>query len=612
MTLSAAPNPGRAGRKLHAVVRRYEDLNWPASVNQTILFRGTCAVAFVVVLTVHSKRPPGTVSDRYPGDQPVSNVQSDSIAEHRTEVRWNAGRDIVAGVLITVALVLPWNLSLGLGMPDGSTWLFVPLVVVSLMSWASLAISHLGRGAKRSVSAPAGDQGRARLALNAPYLLMVSAFVVFAYLQVVQFGGTGDVPTGVGPGVIVGAAGALLAAQPPPAGRPDRWQGAVRAIGFSAIGLATAAVLANLYWRTRFPLAALGDETYGGQNIAVIATALAYGAVAWITVLAGLRWLLPGRQSARLATVALGASTVLGTVLVWVLGVGRDIDAFHGIAQITSTAAVGFEGFLPWVVAAAILGPSALWTAWSALPTVDDWRDALRKCLALIALWSIGSAILRIFDIIVAISLDMPFSPYDSVALLAFDVVTAAAALWIRFNANGTALHSAVLSAAAGVLFVLTICRLAVGVGLAPRILYSGEPPGLQDAAYGNMLAQQITSTFDVVVCWLALAVAAIAVIVLQRGGLRTQAQRADPAAPAAPSTPVPAVASTTTAMPTVVGQSVAVPKIVRSTEPATQAVGKGDRKPKITRVLEESTQRFAAGTTYTGTGSTRPPPAER
>ena len=65
-------------------------------------------------------------------------------------------------------------------------------------------------------------------------------------------------------------------------------------------------------------------------------------------------------KASRLATVALGTSTLVAGIVVWVLPVGRDIDAFHGIAQNTSTAGVGFEGYLAWAAAAAIFAPRTL------------------------------------------------------------------------------------------------------------------------------------------------------------------------------------------------------------------------------------------------------------
>ena len=86
-------------------------------------------------------------------------------------------------------------------------------------------------------------------------------------------------------------------------------------------------------------------------------TAVVYGAVALVAVLVASRWLLRSGKAARLATVALGASALVAGIIVWILPVGRDIDAFHGIAQNTSTAGVGFEGYLAWAAAAAIFAP---------------------------------------------------------------------------------------------------------------------------------------------------------------------------------------------------------------------------------------------------------------
>lgn len=546
----------------------------------------------------------------------MTNVQDDTAGVYRSEVRWNVCRDMVAGALLAAALLLPWNLRFGVGVPDGATWLFLPLVAATLSSWTGLVIGNLGRRANRSASAATASPDRLRLALNAPYLMVVSGFVVFAYLQVIQVGGSGTVPAGVGPGLLAGLAGALLAAQPVLPNRSQRLPGAIRAIGFTAAGLAITAFAANLYWRTRFPLEALADGTYSVQNVVVIATTVVYGVVALVTVLVGLRWLLADRLSSQLATAALGAATVLGAVLVWVLGVGRDLDAYHGIAQTTSTVSIGFEGYIAWVAAAAIGASWALWSAPPARKVVQDWRDAVGKCLGLIALWCIGSAVLRVFDLGVSASLDMPYSAYDSVALMAFSVVAGAVALWLRFNLSGDRLHPAVLSAAAAVVFVLVICRIVVGIGLAPRILYAAEPQGLQDAVYGNMLAQQITSTFDVVVAWLALIVTIVAVFVLQLGGLRRRAPVA--AQPTRPADPVGAAAvaepeASTTAVPVPAPPTrqlggIAAPKIARSTDTTPELGAADGRKPKIARVLEESTQRFAAGTTYTGTGPDRPP----
>jgi hypothetical protein len=333
----------------------------------------------------------------------------------------------------------------------------------------------------------------------------------------------------------------------------------------------------------------------------------------------------------------------VGSVLVWTLGVGRDVDAFHGIAQNTSTAAIGFEGYFAWAAAGAILAPLTLLQTLTANPLDKGvWREAARKCLLLIAVWCVGSALLRVFDVIVAISLDLPVSPYDSVALLAFDVVTAVVAVWVRVNFTNSSLHPAVISALCGVLFVLTICRIVVGVGLAPRILYTAPPEGLDTAVYGNTLAHQITSTFDVVLGVLALAVVAAAVLVIQLGGrLRTARATAvaNPKPANANQNPSPRIVRGDAATQRVAAHAAptqqltteqmwappertqklasGAPRIARSEgDVATSAAEEQSTQqlsssaPKISRLLEESTQRFAAGTTYSGSGRQEPPPS--
>ncbi len=207
-------------------------------------------------------------------------------------------------------------------------------------------------------------------------------------------------------------------------------------------------------------------------------------------------------------------------ILVWVLPVGREIDGFHGVAQNTSTAGVGFEGYLAWAAAAAIFAPLTL-------PRVVTnhqidrgvWRVAARKGLLLIALWCLASVLMRATDVIVAAVLHLSRSPYDSAAMAAFDVVTAALAMWLSLNLVNRRLPVAVISSLCGVLLVLSASRIVLGIALSPRI--AGTPAGAGNPVYGNNLAQQITSTFDVVLSGLALCIFAVAIITarfVQRG----------------------------------------------------------------------------------------------
>lgn len=554
--------------------------------------------------------------------------------------RWNVGRDVTAAALLLLALVLPWNVHFGVGVPDSPSWLFDVLVAVTVLSWVAHAHTYLGQRGQRAAHQPVGNTVRA--ALNGPYLLVVAAFVGFAVIEVIRDGGSGDIPAGVGPGLLAGLAGALLAAQPTLLGqdvdtvRLSRWFAAARVSGLVGMGLAVAAVIFNLYWRTHLVLPDIADPDKGKRSVAVIATAVVYGAVPLVVVVSGLRWLTTKTRPAQLATVALGVSVVLGTALVWLIGVGRDIDAFHGIAQSTSTASVGFEAYLVWVGAAAIYAPLALRQAFTRPLAKADWQNAARKCLALAAIWCAGAALLRIFDLVSAISLNLPYSPYDSMALLGFDVIAAVAAVWIRLNLTSAVLHPAVIAAGSGLLFVLALCRIAVGVGLAPRILYTAMPDGFDGTVYGNNLAQQITSTFDVVICWLVLAVVIFVVVphISRLSKVRSAvsatavpdelAPETTTYLPAGAPTPSPADISDDTTthfatastdvwnrnaeVPTIAS---ALPKIARPGQTAAiqqisdrpSQAGSTQSLPRIARVLEESTQRFGAGTTYTGTG---------
>lgn len=516
--------------------------------------------------------------------------------------RWNTVSDITAVVLVIVALFLPWNLYFGLGIPGSNTALFAVLLAVTLLSVIAVAVA----GSWRSTGArfnPA-TAGRARLLLNVPYLLLVLAFVGFDAFETVRFGGSVNVPGGVGPGAWVGIAGALLSAQTavtgartgpvPEGGELTGKYRSARIIGYVSMLGAVLSFGFNLYWRLRYALQnSAGAAAFGKQNIAVIATSVVYGVVALVAVLVASRWLSRNTRASRLATVALGASTLVAGILVWSLPAGRDIDAFHGIAQNTSTAGVGFEGYLAWAAAAAIFAPRALFGHRNTSATEETaWRLAAQNGLLLIAVWCVGSIVLRMTDLAVSVSLNYPFSRYDSIVLAAFDLITALLAIWLRMSlADGTR-SARLVSSLCGLVAALTVARVIVGVVLAPRFADSPNSPALQPV-YGNNLAQQITSTFDVTLCGLALCIFAAAIVTGHLSGrrLRRQARRAArksaarKSAATAPRARVPAAqtappsAAATTRIPT---DSSRAPRIFRGDDSATRQIP--IQRPKIFR----------------------------
>ncbi|MCA2316333.1 hypothetical protein JF775_18640, partial [Mycobacterium sp. WUMAC-025] len=410
--------------------------------------------------------------------------------------------DATAAVLLVVAVFLPWNLYFGVGIPDSNPALFALLLAVTVLAVAALAVA----GSWRSSGARSGPE-RLRLALNVPYLLLVLGFVVFDAYETVRFGGTVTVPGGVGPGAWVGVAGALLSAQAVPAvpagDEYTGWHRSARIIGAVSMLAAVLSFGFNLYWRVRYALQSTsGAAEFGKQNVAVIATAVVYGVVALVAVLVASRWLLQRTRASRLTTVALGASTLIAGILVWILPAGRDLDAFHGIAQNTSTAGVGFEGYLAWAAGAAIFAPRALFGQRNPSPTEESaWRAATRNGLLLIAVWAVGSIAMRLTDLVVGIVLNYPFSRYDSVVLAVFDLVTAALAIWLRRSLAN--LSARLVTSLCGLVVALSVARVIVGVALAPRFAESPNSPA-RHPVYGNDLAQQITSTFDVTLCGLA------------------------------------------------------------------------------------------------------------
>ena len=487
--------------------------------------------------------------------------------------RTNMIRDGVAVALLLLALVLPWNIELGVGIPGSNGLFFVLVIFVTFLAVAAALAPHVG---PFRLAAPQPDVRRTsliRLLLNVAYLVLALGFVGYHLVQTVRDGGTGLVPPGVGPGLIVGVGGALLAAQPPITSITiedngfRRWYTAARALGAVSIALATLSVAFNLYWRLRYLFVTNGD--FGGHDVAVIITTLLYGAVAMIALVIASRWLLEKSAAARLATTALGASAALASTLVWVAGIGRDVDAFHGIAQNTSTAAVGYEGYLFWAAAAAIVAPTTLYAVFLIKPpTVGAYRSAAQKCLTLIAFWAFAAAVCRVVDYLIALSLDLPHALYDSVAMTAFDLVTGIIARWLQRQLGRGATTPSVIAAFSGALFVFTVANLAIGVALAPR--YAEPSP---DAVYGNNLAQQITSTFDVVICLLSLTVLIAMLFTGPLAGylVRRREARAAPAPPPTPPTPEPPTAAAPTlGQP---AQTSAIPKIVRLKEDSTTVI---------------------------------------
>ncbi|TDE01311.1 zinc ribbon domain-containing protein [Jiangella asiatica] len=108
-------------------------------------------------------------------------------------------RDVVALILLLVSFGMPWDLS-------DSTTDKIYVVLVTLLSIVSLSLPYLKRGGVLPLSWGTAELRLARLAANAPYVVVVLITLVLGYV------GEND-GDGIGVGVAFGLAGALLAAQ---------------------------------------------------------------------------------------------------------------------------------------------------------------------------------------------------------------------------------------------------------------------------------------------------------------------------------------------------------------------------------------------------------------
>jgi hypothetical protein len=494
----------------------------------------------------------------------------------------NRVRDGVAIALLVIGLLLPWNLDFGLGVPGSDGSLFAVVIIVTVLAILAALAPHIGPFRLTAADQNVRRTGRVRLLLCLAYVVVAIGFVLYQLRETWRNGGTGLVPPGVGPGLLLGLGGALLSSQPPITSVTLEENGfrrsyaAARTLGVISIALATLSVAFNLYWRLRYLF--LSNEAFSGQDVAVIVTTLLYGAAAMAALVIASRWLIERTAAARLATTALGASGALAATLVWILPIGRDVDAFHGIAENTSTAAVGYEGYLFWAAAAALVAPTTLYAIFLIKPpTLGAYRVAAEKCLTLIAFWAFAAAGLRVVDYLIAWSLDLPRALYDTVAMTVFNLITGLIARWLHRQLVRGESALTVIAAFSGLLFVFTVANLAIGVALAPR--YAEPSP---DTFYGNNLAQQITSTFDVTVCGLSFAVLVAMLFTGPLAGYlirRRETRAAAPATPAPAATPVPPGP-----------ELLAPPTLARTSQPTSQPISQPTSAPRIVRLKEDST----------------------
>lgn len=479
----------------------------------------------------------------------------------------DARRDGLGAVLALLALALPWNLHTGLGI-GGRGWLFALLIVAALGTVMSAVLSHVGHRAVTAPDVAPESLSGMRLGLNVPNLVAVAGFAGYAVYDAFREAGTGMPPAGVGPAVWFAVAGALLCAQPVLGGATDSglWSAAARVIVDVTTVLAVLGAGLTLYYRARRAFPAIWGGDAAGQNLTVVAVAVLYAVVALVPVVLAARWLRTRDEANRLTGAGLGVAVLIAGAVVWWLPAGRLIDAFHGVAQSTGTNGVGFEAYLAWAAVAAIAGPVALVRADSRAPAAAAaWRSAVGKGLLLVAVWAVGSAVLRIATLILNAVLNVPSLPYTQTALMAFDLLTAVLAGWLVVNGLTRLPKLAARSLLLGVL-TLTVCRVVLGVALVPRV--EAFVPTDPNAFYGSDLAQQITTMFDVVLCVLAALALAVELTVIERSRRQASPAKTPGKAPTKSPAKAPSKASAGAAAPKIAAAEPAAPRIATGATP--------------------------------------------
>src|SRR6478672_8532915 len=102
--------------------------------------------------------------------------------------RANTIRDAVAGFVIILGVLLPWNVYFGITIAGTVGWLIGLLILVTLISLTALVLSHLGPFSIRLASIDLTALNRLRLTMNIPYLVVAIGFVVFDVVQSVRMG----------------------------------------------------------------------------------------------------------------------------------------------------------------------------------------------------------------------------------------------------------------------------------------------------------------------------------------------------------------------------------------------------------------------------------------
>ena len=264
-------------------------------------------------------------------------------------------RDGAAALLLLISLALPWNY-------HGVAATNVPVLLITLLSLASLSITYLARGGVLPPTVTVGQVWALRAAANAPYVLLVVVFLIFDLVG----------SEGIGQAAGYGLAAVLLATQPREAevAATDAGAPIVRAWRIVALGFAGFAVVVQVvnigFGIAAFqPLFALLSYAgaIGGMSVLLLVLFMLFTATAVVALC-----LLLTRRSepARLGVLAIGIA-FLGAVLIDLIsratfsGTGLESLRVPGFGTIIFCALAGLAAAPTLRIAAAPIPEPGRW-----------------------------------------------------------------------------------------------------------------------------------------------------------------------------------------------------------------------------------------------------------
>jgi zinc-ribbon domain len=352
-------------------------------------------------------------------------------------------RDGLAAFALIISLFMVWQAGdVGTGRFAGDiAATHLDVVVITLLSLASLSIPYLWRAGVFGPSWGYAKTQDARLLANAPYFLLV---VIYLVIEIVEH-------PGLGPAMAFGLAGAILAAQPRSSELADgdvvrdrRWIVAVLAIA----GLVVVLTLIQI----------IEAATQFDATSMVVIALLALGNAALLSVVAV--GVVRGSDAWRLVGIGIGVVGAIFGLL--------SLSPQFVLTKVTTMALFPSFSLVFWMAfGAAVAAPSVSRLMTRTTPESVSWMPALRPVLDL----AIGvNALMAVASIVAIIRVTSPgdrfidaVSPVPFVLALIFGVVGVASGFLVRTTLRKDPRQGHRLATGyAGLLFVLGLALVAI------------------------------------------------------------------------------------------------------------------------------------------------------